>query len=64
MQLPTNDPDERLSPYSAQPGFDPGMLFFEYQSKGIGSHFRLVTYEILSKKAETEPKHRNDPVAG
>ena len=35
---------------------------FEYQSKGIGSPFRLVTYEILGEEIEPEQKQRNGPV--
>jgi len=28
------------------------MLFFQYQSKDIGSPLRLMTYEILGEKIE------------
>jgi hypothetical protein len=38
------------------------MLFIEYQSKDIGSPFRLMTYEILGEKTELGQKQRNAPV--
>ena len=47
---------------TSQPGFEPGMLFFECRSKYVDSPRQLFTYEISDQKSGPEQKHRNVPV--
>jgi hypothetical protein len=42
-------------------GFEPGVLFFGHQSKGIGGPFWFVIYEILGEKIEPEQMQRDGP---